>query len=102
MASLPQEFSELRQAARTEFNISSHEFDSPKNYTFEDFEHDLIVDSIIKVEENNLFNPYENEVISSYAALIESGLRAMRDGVDTDSNDILVSIISTYLKKKAH
>lgn len=94
-------FTELRASARNEFHITSKQFDSPKDYTFEDFEHDMIMDSL-KIVNLNQKSSWENDVISAYSIAIEDGLRAMRDGTDSDNSNILITLVSEYLKKKAH
>jgi hypothetical protein len=104
MADMPNDFISIRKLARSEFYKKHKEYDSPSDYIFEDFEFDLIMDSIRKVEENDLSVPYPdgNQIISDFALQIECGLRAMRDNIETDSNNDLASIISSHLKKKAH
>lgn len=97
-------FAAIQQAAMDAFETIHQEQGAPEDYTFEDFEHDLIVDLVAQVDENEAANLHDCNAIESYSLLITSALRNMRDGAAgrTDGSDEVMALLLSYIKKQAH
>ena len=100
-------FAEIRQQAKIEFDSYKSDFDSPRNYDFEDFEFDSIREITNDIEggrppiDKNEALDSCNEIMFVYFSAIDSGIRAMKLGLDHD-NDDLVDIIKKNLSRGVH
>lgn len=104
-------FAEARMQAREVFN--NNLIPSIKDYTFDDFERDLMCDLALGIEDNtpridiNDMPDDSAAAIFMYAYIIDNGLRAMRNRIEsdptsTDDNQELTHLIASIVTKGAH
>jgi len=91
----------LREEARRAFSDTQNHFDAPDNYLFEDFEHDLIT-NICLVIEDGVRLPFDNDAIEAYALTIKSALLAMKHRTHDDNSDVVIDIMNEYIRKRSH
>ena len=104
------DFAETRRQAQEAFN--SNLIQSITDYTFDNFEHDLMCDLCLAIEDNEPRidiedMPYDDTAaIFLYGWIIQNGLLSMRDGecdpTSTDNNQALCKWAAAIVKKGAH
>lgn len=105
------DFAEARMQAREAFN--NNLIPSIKDYTFDDFERDLVCDLAEGIEEHTPridINDMPDDIdtaIFMYAYIVDNGLRAIRNRIEndptsTDDNQELTHLIVSIVTKGAH
>ncbi len=105
------DFAETRRQARKAFN--SNLIQSITDYKFDEFEHDLMCDLCLAIEDNEPRMDIEDmpdddtAAIFLYGWIIQNWLLSMRNRVEcdptsTDNNQALCQWVASIVKKGAH